>query len=73
MEYFDYLKNINGMELNKQQMDAASLDKEMHWFFQLQAPAKLQLLSQELEGYYLKINATGKFLPLHFQRWQPMT
>ena len=27
MEYFDYLKNINGIELNKQQMDAASFDK----------------------------------------------
>ena len=27
MEYFDYLKNINGMVLNKQQMDAASFDK----------------------------------------------
>jgi DNA helicase-2/ATP-dependent DNA helicase PcrA len=27
MEYFDYLKNINGMKLNKQQMDAASFDK----------------------------------------------
>ena len=27
MEYFDYFKNINGTELNKQQMDAASFDK----------------------------------------------
>lgn len=27
MVYFDYLKNINGIELNKQQMDAASFDK----------------------------------------------
>ncbi|MDD2397222.1 MAG: ATP-dependent helicase [Tissierellia bacterium] len=27
MEYFDYLKNINGLELNNQQMEAASFDK----------------------------------------------
>ena len=27
MEYFDYLKNINELELNNQQMDAASFDK----------------------------------------------
>ena len=27
MEYFDYLKNINGMELSNQQMEAASFDR----------------------------------------------
>lgn len=27
MEYFDFLKNINGVELNNQQMEAASFDK----------------------------------------------
>ena len=27
MEYFDYLKNINGLELNSPQIDAASFDK----------------------------------------------
>jgi DNA helicase-2/ATP-dependent DNA helicase PcrA len=27
MEYFDYLKNFNGMELSSQQMEAASFDK----------------------------------------------
>ena len=27
MEFFDYLKSINGMELNKQQINAASFDK----------------------------------------------
>jgi len=27
MEYFDYLKNINGVELNRQQIEAASFEK----------------------------------------------
>ncbi|HBC29793.1 MAG TPA: hypothetical protein DC024_00900, partial [Clostridiales bacterium] len=27
MEYFDYLKDINGLELNSQQIEAASFDK----------------------------------------------
>ncbi len=27
MEYYDYLKEINGVNLNSQQMEAASFDK----------------------------------------------
>ena len=67
MEYFDYLKNIIGLELNSQQINAASFDKGNALVLSTAGSGKLLLSLQEPESFYMRINA-AKILTITFSK-----
>ena len=68
MEYFDYFKSINGIELNKQQMDAASFGKGNALVLSTAGSGKTTVIIARVGMLLYENKCSGKILTITFSK-----
>ncbi|MGI5834840.1 MAG: UvrD-helicase domain-containing protein, partial [Bacteroidales bacterium] len=68
MEYFDFLKKIDGVELNKQQMDAVSFDKGNALVLSTAGSGKTTVIIARVGRLLFENKSKGKVLTITFSK-----